>query len=92
MDITGLPLAAIPSPAAAPPEQAANNRILIQAVKAVNEVGTFGDNEVTFQIDRNSKLPLIQVIDRSTKEVVDQIPAEYILKLAENLGKNGAKL
>jgi len=81
-------LAAIPTPAAVPPEQAANNRNLIQAVKAVNEAGTLGDeNEITFQMDRNSRQPIIQIIDRSTKQVVEQIPPEYILQLAETLGK-----
>jgi len=93
MEITGASgaapaLAAIPTPAQGPPEQAANNRNLIQAVKAVNEAGTLGDNnEITFQMDRNSRLPVIQIIDRSTKQVVEQIPPEYILQLAETLGK-----
>lgn len=96
MEITGLngtstALAAIPTPAPIPPEQAANNRSLIQAVKAVNEAGTFGENnEITFQIDRNSRLPLIRIIDRSTNKVVEQIPAEYILQLAETLGKTAS--
>jgi len=93
MEITGASgtapaLAAVPTPAPVPPEQAATNRNLIRAVQAVNEAGTFGDNnEITFQIDRNSRLPLIRIIDRTTNKVVEQIPAEYILQLAENLGK-----
>lgn len=94
MDITGIngaaaALAAIPTPPAVPPEQAATNRNLIQAVQAANEAGIFGDNnEITFQIDRNSRLPVIQIIDRSTKQVVEQIPPEYILQLAQTLGKS----
>ena len=94
MEITGVngvapALAAIPTLAPVPPEQAANNRNLIQAIKAVNEAGTFGDNnEITFQIDRNSRRPVVQIIDRSTKKVVEQIPPEYILQLAETLGKS----
>ena len=94
MDITGASgtapaLAAVPTPAQVPPEQAANNRSLVRAVQAVNEAGAFGDNnEITFQIDRTSHMPLIQIIDRSTKQVVEQIPPEYILQLAENLGKS----
>jgi len=96
MDITGTSgaapaLAAIPSPAPLSPEQAANNRNLIQAVQAVNEAGTFGDhNEITFQMDRKSRLPVIQIIDRSTKQVVEQIPPEYILQLAQTLGKGAS--
>jgi hypothetical protein len=60
-------LAAITTPASVPPEQAISNRSLIQAVKAVNEAGNLGNNkEVTFQIDRTTKLPVIQIVDRST--------------------------
>jgi hypothetical protein len=51
--------------------------------------GILGDNnEITFQIDRNSRLPLIRIIDRTTNKVVERIPAEYILQLAESLGKS----
>lgn len=98
MEITGLngaapALAAIPTPAPVAPEEAANNRNLIQAVKAVNEAGTFGDNnEITFQFDRNSRQPIVQIIDRSTKQVVEQIPPEYILQLAETLGKSASSM
>jgi uncharacterized FlaG/YvyC family protein len=94
MDIGGIngaatALAAIPSSTPVPPEQAASNRNLVQAVQAVNEAGLFGNNnEITFQIDRNSRLPVIQIIDRSTKQVVEQIPPEYILQLAQTLGKS----
>ena len=96
MEITGTngaapALAAIPTPAPVPPEQAANNRNLIRAVQAVNEAGVLGENnEITFQIDRNSRLPLIRIIDRDTNKVVEQIPAEYILQLAATLGKGAS--
>jgi|SRR5208282_3699644 flagellar protein FlaG len=96
MDISGASgaapaLAAIPTPAAVPPEQAANNRNLIQAVRAVNEAGTLGEqNEITFQMDRNSHQPVIQIIDRTTKQVLEQIPAEYLLRLAETLGQSAS--
>jgi len=72
MDITGAngaasTLAAVATLAPVPPEQAATNRNVIRAVKAVNDAGILGDNnEITFQIDRNSRLPLIRIIDRTT--------------------------
>ncbi len=93
MEITGASapvaaLATIAAPASVPPVQAAANRDLIQAVKAVNEAETFGaNNELSFQIDRNSHLPVVQIIDRTSKKVVEQIPAEYILELAQTLGE-----
>ena len=98
MEITGasaaaLSLAAIPAPEGVPPAQAAANRSLIQAVKTVNESGTLGENEMTFQIDRNSHLPIVQIVDRSTKKVVEQIPPEYLLQLAQTLGqKSGSTI
>jgi uncharacterized FlaG/YvyC family protein len=90
MEITGAKGAApMPAPALAPisPQQAAANRDVLQAVKALNTAATFGDqNEITFQVDRASRLPVIRIVDRNTREVVTQIPAEYILRLAETLG------
>ncbi len=94
MEITGASaaaatLAAIPNPEGVPPAQAAANRSLIQAVKTVNDAGTLGENEITFQIDRTSHLPVVQIVDRSTQKVVEQIPPEYILQLAQTLGQKG---
>ena len=78
-----------PAPTPPAPEQAAVNRDIVQAVQALNAAKSFGDNnELTFQLDRNTKLPVIRIVDRSTQEVVEQIPAEYILRLAENLPKS----
>ena len=93
MEITGAngsaPISA-PTPAPVPPEQAAANRDVLQAVKVLNAAVAFGDqNEVTFQVDRASRLPVIRVVDRNTKEVVNQFPPEYVLRLAETLSQTG---
>jgi uncharacterized FlaG/YvyC family protein len=73
-----------------PPEQAAANRDLMQAVKALNAAVAFGNqNEITFQVDCASRLPVIRIIDRNTKEVVNQIPPEYVLRMAEDLAHPG---
>jgi uncharacterized FlaG/YvyC family protein len=94
MDITGVnALGQIPATTPAPtaPEHAVENRDIVQAVKALNAAASFGENnELTFLLDRNSRLPVIRIIDRETKEVVDQIPPEYILRMAEEL-RNGGK-
>jgi uncharacterized FlaG/YvyC family protein len=91
MEITGTNGAAAaafaPLPEPVPPEQAAANRGLVQAVKTVNASGVLGgNNELTFQMDRTTKMPVVRIIDKDTKEVVEQIPAEYILQLAATLG------
>jgi uncharacterized FlaG/YvyC family protein len=93
MDITGVNgVGQIPATAPAPaaPEHVAENRDIVQAVKAVNAASSFGDdNEVSFMLDRNTKLPVIRIVNKETKEVVEQIPAEYLLQLAQELGQNG---
>ncbi len=91
MDITGVNRT--PNvPALAPkisPDQAAENRSIARAVKALNKTETFGQgNHLEFHRDPESKRMVIQVINGKTREVVLQIPAEYVLRLAEDLERN----
>ena len=63
------------------------NRELVRAVNTVNAVKAFGSGkEVTFQMDVSTRTLVIRIIDKETNQVVDQIPAEYILQLAASLG------
>ncbi|HEY3744387.1 MAG TPA: flagellar protein FlaG [Bryobacteraceae bacterium] len=72
-----------------PPAEVAQRRELVKAVQALNQAELFGsNNQVTFAIDRDSKRLVTKVVDRNTGEVVDQIPAEYVLKLAEENKQN----
>jgi uncharacterized FlaG/YvyC family protein len=76
------------SPSASEPVPAEHFQ-LIQAVKAVNAASVLGDHaEIQFSIDRRTRLPIIKVLDRNTKEVIDQVPSEYILRLASDLPSN----
>jgi uncharacterized FlaG/YvyC family protein len=89
MDITGIngpgPLAANTA-VPATPAQAAENHDLVQAVRALNAAESFGnENELTFLLDRTTRLPVIRVVNRKTKEVIDQIPQQYVLQLAADL-------
>ena len=88
MDISLVPqLAAppgVPSQTLATPPASTDQRALIQAVKAINAPGLFGeDNELSFIMDRNSHRVIVRIVNRDTREVVRQIPAEYVLRLAE---------
>ena len=66
-----------------------DQRTLIQAVKAVNASGTLGqDNELTFILDRATRQAVVRIVSRKTGEVVDQIPAEYVLHMAEELKRS----
>jgi len=82
--------ATLPSPEPVPSQQAAQNRALIQAVRAVNAAGRFRNYEVTFQMDRKLRLPVIRIVDRTTNEIVEQVPAEYILQLAKSTAEGEA--
>ena len=42
-------------------------------------------NELTFSLDRRSRRPVIKIVNRSTNEIVAQIPSEEVLRLADDL-------
>ena len=67
------------------PRERADQAKLIQAVKSVNQSGVFGSSdELTFASDPGSGRSIIRLVNKDTKEVVKQIPAEYLLRLAED--------
>jgi flagellar protein FlaG len=69
-----------------PADQAAENREIVRAVKALNGTEMFGDeNELTFQRDSVSHRMVVRVVNRNTREVISQIPPEYVLQLAQDL-------
>lgn len=66
------------------PEKQAEQREVIQAVKAVNGAQLLGpENELMFQIDRQSQKMVVRVVNRQTGDVISQVPQEYVLRLAE---------
>ncbi len=72
------------APVSTPPEVAAQNRELIQAVKSVNATEHFGpDSELTFSFDRHTQRPILRVVNSRTKEVIQQIPPQYVLEMAK---------
>jgi len=89
MDITAITHGAAtqhaPAPAI-PVDRAAANREVIQAVKALNGTEMFGpENELRFQQDPETRRLVVRVVNRKTHDLVSQVPAEYILRLSEDL-------
>jgi uncharacterized FlaG/YvyC family protein len=89
MDITAISrnveMLHAPAPAI-PADKAAENREVVQAVRAVNGAELFGqDSELMFQKDPITQRMVVQLVNPKTKEVISQIPAEYVLRLAEDL-------
>lgn len=89
MDISGInrnvqPLAT--AAPVAPPQQSPEHREIIRAVQAVNASEMFGqENELVFQMDRQVHRMVLRIVNRKTREVVSQVPPEYVLRLNEDL-------
>lgn len=76
------------SPAGPGAAQAAKNRELVKAIQAINAKEVFGPgSELRFSVDRDTGRPLIRIVDRATNEVLNQIPPENIIRLAEVLNE-----
>jgi uncharacterized FlaG/YvyC family protein len=89
MDVNALSRIMLASPAVATPisaDTASQNRQVVQAVKALNKSEMFGeDNGLDFQTDPVSRQLVVKVVNRTTGEVISQIPPEYVLRLADDL-------
>lgn len=90
MDIPSITSQSLPLHIAGPAEvavpDAENRRQLIHAVKAINAAELYGqEHELAFAVDRESRRAVVRIVDRKTRAVVDQIPSEQVLRLAEEL-------
>jgi uncharacterized FlaG/YvyC family protein len=78
--------AATPINHALSPQQREEQQQLIRAASAVNEARVFGEStELTFSLDRRTNRLILQIVDRETREVVRQIPPEFLRRLADDL-------
>lgn len=71
-----------------------DRRELVKAVRKLEKASLedgnslFGArNEMRFQVDRDTKRTVIKIVSRQTGEVVQQFPAEEVLRMAARLGK-----
>jgi len=61
-------------------------REVVTAVHEVNRSELMGEGrQLSFSRDPETRRPVIQIIDQSTGEVIDQIPSETVLQLAQQL-------
>jgi flagellar protein FlaG len=93
MDVNTLSRIAQGAPTTATPlkdDTATQNRQVVQAVKALNKSEMFGqDNGLEFQRDPDTRRWVVKVVNRTTGDVVSQVPAEYVLRLAEDPKQKG---
>jgi flagellar protein FlaG len=57
-------------------------------VAHMNEYIQSTQRDLQFNYDPDSGQTVVKVVDRSTQEVIRQIPDEIFLRLAETLGSN----
>jgi uncharacterized FlaG/YvyC family protein len=64
-----------------------NTPVAVQnAIQAINESELLGfDRELRFSRDPQSKLRVVDVVNRLTGEVILQLPSEFVLNFARNL-------
>jgi flagellar protein FlaG len=58
-----------------------------QAVKDINEFFQNVNRTLEFNVDQDSGRMVVQIKDSETKKVIRQIPPEYVIKLAKQLGE-----
>ena len=76
-----------------PVDKAAEKSEVVQAIKAVNGTEMFGpENELRFQKDPETNRFVVRVVNRKTREVISQVPEEYVLRLAADMQKDLKKL
>lgn len=68
-----------------PGQPAPAQRQLTQATRAINQSGILGRNQIVFSIDSQTHQRVVLIEDKETHDVVQQIPPEYVLELAQNL-------
>jgi uncharacterized FlaG/YvyC family protein len=82
----------LPRASQVPAAEKVQRRQLMQAAKTVNESGLFGNNQIVFAVDSATHRPVIRIEDRDTHEVIQQLPPEYVLELAQNLGASSSQI
>ena len=88
MEITSIKPNSVPVPEVpnVSPQESAQRQQVIHAIKAINSSEMLGqDDELVFVFDRANHRAIVRLVNRGTREVVMQVPAEYVLRLAEDL-------
>ena len=74
------------------PASSAPVRELQKAIRQVNRSSILPDNrELSLSFDPKTKIPVVRVLDATTHEVLDQLPAEYMLRVTAFLQSEAAQ-
>ena len=70
-------------------ETRAQTRAVAEAVRTLNAANYAGtDREVTFVTDSATRLPVVQVVDKQSGDVIVQWPSAYALQIAAQYEKH----
>ncbi len=73
-------------------EQQEQRTAVVTAIRALNKSELFGSNrELKFARDSSTDKLVIQIVDRNTGEMVQQIPAQDVLRMMANITQPGKK-
>ena len=66
--------------------QLVERRALVQAVRELEKAEVVGDgNELRLALDRETKRPVVRIVNRETGELIRQFPTEEVIRLAQRL-------
>ena len=66
--------------------QLAERRELVQAVRQLEKTDLAGEgNELRLAFDRETKRPVVRIVNRETGELIQQFPTEEVIRLAQRL-------
>jgi uncharacterized FlaG/YvyC family protein len=66
--------------------QLAERREVLQAVRELEKTPIAGEgNELRLALDRETKRPVVRIVNRETGELIQQFPTEEVLRLAQRL-------
>lgn len=66
-------------------QNAPNAEQVTDALNVVNKAAVFEQRSLSFMMDEASGRSIIKVIDRSTEQLIRQIPSEELLKVAQDI-------
>jgi uncharacterized FlaG/YvyC family protein len=67
-------------------QDSARDRQVIAAVRKLNEAGSLGsEREFSYALDQKTQKLVVRIVDPATKDVIDQIPSEVVLRAARQL-------
>ena len=76
-----------PAPTVPVPSKTASREIAT-AVQTLNQNGLAGqDREFSIAIDAKTKVPVVRIVDSNTRELIEQIPSQAILDLAQQIAQ-----